>query len=196
VKQKAGKSFWDGSPFRFFNNSDKDISFTTESYTDGLFKFLTFEPFVLKAGLWVEFILKGGILVAAKTYNTVDLSPYALKPLAPNNTSERLMTADGDTTAKSNYQRNKQFFVALPAMVSEDWKGCMVFFTSSGTLTVPTGLTADFTFNGIVDSGVSLTPAITSPMAWLGTAPAAFSGIAIFTMVRRDGTNNFQILGV
>jgi len=71
-----------------------------------------------------------------------------------------------------------------------------VFFTSSGNLTVPTGLTADFTFNGVVDNGVTLTPAITSPMAWLGTAPAAFSGVAIFTMVRRDGTNDFQILGV
>ena len=118
------------------------------------------------------------------------------KPTSPNNTSDRLLTADGGTTAKSNYQRNKQYFIQLPATISEDWKGCMVFFTSSGTLTVPTGLTADFTFNGIVDSGVSLTPAITTPMTWLGTAPAAFSGIAIFTMVRRDGTNNFQILGI
>lgn len=101
-----------------------------------------------------------------------------------------------NTSITSSYQRNKQFFVPLPATVSEDWKGCMVFFTSSGTLTVPTGLSADFTFNGIVDNGVTLTPAITSPMTWLGTAPAAFSGVAIFTMVRRDGTNNFQILGV
>ena len=118
------------------------------------------------------------------------------KPLSPNNTSERLIEADGGTTAKSNYQRNKQFFVSLPATVLEDWKGCIVFFTSSGNLTVPIGLTADFTFNGVVDNGVTLTPAITGPMAWLGTAPAAFSGVAIFTMVRRDGTNNFQILGV
>ena len=39
---------------------------------------------------------------------------------------------------ESNYQRNKQFFVTLPATVSEDWKGCIVFFTSSGTLTIPT----------------------------------------------------------
>ena len=100
----------------------------------------------------------------------------------------------GGTTG--DYQRNKQFFVPLPATVLEDWKGCIVFFTSSGNLTVPTGLTADFTFNGVVDNGVTLTPAITSPMAWLGTAPTAFSGVAIFTMVRRDGTNNFQILGV
>ena len=118
------------------------------------------------------------------------------KPLSPNNTSERLIEADGGTTAKGNYQRSKQFFVSLPATVSEDWKGCIVFFTSSGNLTVPIGLTADFTFNGVVDNGVTLTPAITSPMAWLGTAPTAFSGVAIFTMVRRDGTNNFQILGV
>lgn len=118
------------------------------------------------------------------------------KPLSPNNTSERLIEADGGTTPKSNYQRSKQFFVSLPATVSEDWKGCIVFFTSSGNLTVPIGLTSDFTFNGVVDNGVTLTPAITSPMAWLGTAPTAFSGVAIFTMVRRDGTNNFQILGV
>ena len=118
------------------------------------------------------------------------------KPLSPNNTSERLINADGSTTAKGNFQRSKQFLISLPATVSEDWKGCIVFFTSSGNLTVPTGLTADFTFNGVVDNGVTLTPAITSPMAWLGTAPAAFSGVAIFTMVRRDGTNNFQILGV
>ena len=126
----------------------------------------------------------------------LEIATKLTKPTSPNNTSDRLLTADGGTTAKSNYQRNKQYFIALPATISEDWKGCMVFFTSSGTLTVPTGLTADFTFNGIVDSGVSLTPAITTPMTWLGTAPAAFSGIAIFTMVRRDGTNNFQILGV
>lgn len=101
-----------------------------------------------------------------------------------------------NTSITSSYQRNKQFFVPLPATVSEAWKGCIVFFTSSGNLTVPIGLTADFTFNGVVDNGVTLTPAITSPMTWLGTAPAAFSGVAIFTMVRRDGTNNFQILGV
>ena len=126
----------------------------------------------------------------------LEIATKLTKPTSPNNTSDRLLTADGGTTAKSNYQRNKQYFIALPATISEDWKACMVFFTSSGTLTVPTGLTADFTFNGIVDSGVSLTPAITTPMTWLGTAPAAFSGIAIFTMVRRDGTNNFQILGV
>ena len=126
----------------------------------------------------------------------LEIATKLTKPTSPNNTSDRLLTADGGTTAKSNYQRNKQYFIPLPATISEDWKGCMVFFTSSGTLTVPTGLTADFTFNGIVDSGVSLTPAITTPMTWLGTAPAAFSGIAIFTMVRRDGTNNFQILGV
>ena len=126
----------------------------------------------------------------------LEIATKLTKPTSPNNTSDRLLTADGGTTAKSNYQRNKQYFISLPATVSEEWKGCMVFFTSSGALTVPTGLTADFTFNGIVDSGVSLTPAITTPMTWLGTAPAAFSGIAIFTMVRRDGTNNFQILGV
>lgn len=126
----------------------------------------------------------------------LEIATKLTKPTSPNNTSDRLLTADGGTTAKSNYQRNKQYFIPLPATVSEDWKGCLVFFTSSGTLTVPTGLTADFTFNGIVDNGVTLTPAITSPMAWLGTAPTAFSGVAIFTMVRRDGTNNFQILGV
>ena len=118
------------------------------------------------------------------------------KPTSPNNTSDRFITADGGTTAKSNYQRNKQFFVTLPATVSEDWKGCMVFFTISGTLTIPTNLSADFTFNGIIDNGVSLTPAITNPMTWLGTAPAAIVGVAIFTIVRRDGTNNFQILGI
>ena len=140
-----------------------------------------------------------GKITAEKNRNDsqdLEIATKLTKPTSPNNTSDRLLTADGGTTAKSNYQRNKQYFISLPATISEDWKGCMVFFTSSGTLTVPTGLTADFTFNGIVDSGVSLTPAITTPMTWLGTAPAAFSGIAIFTMVRRDGTNNFQILGV
>lgn len=140
-----------------------------------------------------------GKITAEKNRNDsqdLEIATKLTKPTAPNNTSDRLLTADGGTTAKSNYQRNKQFFVPLPETVSEDWKGCMVFFTSSGTLTVPTGLTADFTFNGIVDSGVSLTPAITTPMTWLGTAPAAIVGVAIFTMVRRDGTNNFQILGV
>lgn len=117
------------------------------------------------------------------------------KPTA-NNTSEFAINGDGTTSPKSNNQRNKQFFVSLPATVLEDWKGCMVFFTSTGTLTIPSGLTSDFTFNGILDKGVTLTPAITSPMAFLGTTPTAFSGVAIFTMVRRDGTNNFQILGV
>lgn len=140
-----------------------------------------------------------GKITAEKNRNDaqdLEIATKLTKPTAPNNTSDRLLTADGGTTAKGNYQRSKQLFVSLPATVSEDWKGCIVFFTSSGNLTVPIGLTADFTFNGVVDNGVTLTPAITSPMAWLGTAPAAFSGVAIFTMVRRDGTNNFQILGV
>lgn len=167
------------------------------------------------AGIGITSIDSDGLPISLKQFESIDLAYhlvdgvfYALKsgggsdplkldkPLSPNNTSERLIEADGGTTAKGNYQRSKQFFVSLPATVSEDWKGCIVFFTSSGNLTVPIGLTADFTFNGVVDNGVTLTPAITSPMAWFGTAPTAFSGVAIFTMVRRDGTNNFQILGV
>lgn len=216
VRQKAGKSFWNGSEFTFWNNSDIDIELIEETYTDTIFKNLTFEPATIKAGNYAQIFEKAGVLVVGKFSPEIDLSPYALdvdldaevvnrtmadalkldKPLTPNNTAERLISADGSTTAKSNYQRNKQFFVSLPATVSEDWKGCIVFFTSSGNLTVPIGLTADFTFNGVVDNGVTLTPAITGPMAWLGTAPTAFSGVSIFTMVRRDGTNNFQILGV
>ncbi|WP_146063312.1 hypothetical protein [Halpernia humi] len=118
------------------------------------------------------------------------------KPTAPNNTSDFLVTGNNSIVAKSNFQRNKQFFVPLPATVLEDWKGCIVIFTSTGILTVPTGLTSDFTCNGKVDEGVTVTPAITSPMAWFGSTPTAFTGKAIFLLSRRDGSNYFEIDGL
>lgn len=93
-------------------------------------------------------------------------------------------------------QKNKQFLVALPATVSEDWKGCIVIFTSTGTLTIPNNLSSDFTFNGKVDFDVVLTPVITSPMGWFETAPFDIIGVQIFTLLRRIGSNKFEILGI
>ena len=197
IVTKLGKNTWDGKRYYLKNSSDKDIALEPTVIPEvGQAKAFTFaESYVLKKESWAIIDIVNGAFEMMEFGGGSD--PLKLdKPLSPNNTSERLINADGSTTGKGNYQRNKQFFVPLPATVSEDWKGCIVFFTSSGNLTVPIGLTADFTFNGVVDNGVTLTPAITSPMAWLGTAPTAFSGVAIFTMVRRDGTNNFQILGV
>lgn len=118
------------------------------------------------------------------------------KPLPPDNVNTNVILGSGSTKNLSDFQVNKQYFVTLPATVSEDWKGCIVFFTNTGTLTVPNNLSADFTLNGVVDLGLTLSFAITSPMAWLGTAPTSVTGNAIFTLLRRDGTNNFQILGI
>ena len=126
-----------------------------------------------------------------------DFSGKLDKPLAPNNVPSRIVNADNSTSPKSDFQRKKQFFIALPATVQEEWCGCLVFFTSSGVLTVPapTALSAEFSFDGKTDNGVTVTPAISTGSAWYNT-PVTVPPKTPFFLYRRGTTNVFEILGL
>ena len=75
VRQKAGKSFWNGSEFTLWNNSNIDIELVEEAYTDTIFKNLTFEPATIKAGNYAQIFEKGGVLVVGNvSLTTTDIN--------------------------------------------------------------------------------------------------------------------------
>lgn len=136
----------------------------------------------------------------ARTFNdgllTTAVATKLDKPPAPDNIAERVINADGSTSPKGNFSRTLQVEVPLPATILEDWRGKIIVFTASGTLTAPASLSDSFEFEGVTLAGVTATPAITSPKTWLFGTPTAIPEKTIFTFMQRGNTNSLLILGL
>lgn len=91
---------------------------------------------------------------------------------------------------------SNQLDVTLPATVDNSWHGKTIFFTNSGTLTIPASLTDAFLFNGITITGVTITWAITSPHVWYFGTPSSTPEKQIFTLTKKGTTNNILLLGI
>ena len=114
-----------------------------------------------------------------------------------NDLSDRIDLLD----AEFDYYQlvNNQIYVDASGLVQNSWHGKLVTFTASVTVTVPaSGLQTGFNFEGIVDPGVTVNTAMTSPKAWQG----AYSGApipenSIFTFIQRSNdANKVSIYGL
>ena len=75
VSQKLGRSFWDGSEFVIFNDSDNPLELTAETFTENEpYKYLTFEPYTIPPNKWVLLKVLEGVLVVAKLNEEIDNS--------------------------------------------------------------------------------------------------------------------------
>ena len=193
VRQKAGKSFWNGSQFTFWNNSDIDIELIEETYTDTIFKNLTFEPATIKAGNYAQIFEKAGVLVVGKFSDALKLD----KPPTPNNVSTRVVNADNSTSDKGDFQQSAQIEISANTPATDAMKGKEIWVTASCTLTIPlpSTLSAEWNIDILVFPSVTLTLAITSPGTWLHTTPGTVTD-AFFRIARRGNTTTFKTLGL
>lgn len=129
--------------------------------------------------------------------NTAAIALKLDKPLAPNNTTERLINADGSTSDKGDFQLSEQIEISTSQTAQDAWKGKEIWVTASCTLTIPapSALSAAWNIDILVFPSVTLTLAITSGGTWLHTTPGTVSD-AFFRIARRGNTTTFKTLGL
>ena len=109
-------------------------------------------------------------------------------------TAEKVINADGTTTAKSDFESTKYVAVTLPATALEVWKGLIVYFSGSGALTIPNSLSDGWTINGITELSTTLSLSLASGKTWRFGTPEAIPEKQIFTITQK--VNNIYLLGV
>lgn len=81
------------------------------------------------------------------------------------------------------------------ATADETWNGNEIIFTVNCTVTFPNSLSNAWNMNGVTLTGVTVTPALGSGLAWsFGTAPAI--GEKTFFHVKKRGATSEMILGL
>lgn len=88
----------------------------------------------------------------------------------------------------------EQVIVSTSQNVQEAWRGKVVIFTSSCTITVPASLSENFAFQGVTSSGVTITWAITAPKTWLFGTPSSTLEKSTFSLLQQGVTNNIILL--
>ncbi len=94
------------------------------------------------------------------------------------------------------YELTDQIVVNSNMTAQESWKGKVVFFTATCTITIPATLSTNYSFNGITVAGVSLTWAITSPKKWANGTPATTIQNQIFNLIQRGSSDDIYLLGL
>lgn len=89
--------------------------------------------------------------------------------------------------------KDDQVEISANSNVLSAWNGQTVLFTANCTITVPSTLNNSFGFNFIVESGVTITWAITAPHVWINGTPTATIGIKIGHFVKKGSSNNIYL---
>lgn len=117
------------------------------------------------------------------------------KPPAPNNVATKVILGDGSTKNISDFSQVEQIEVGASGNAQEAWKGKLVLLTASCTITIPTGLSNNWSCEIATLAGVTLTWAITSPKTWLFGTPPTFPEKSMCTISQRGTTNDIMLFG-
>lgn len=117
------------------------------------------------------------------------------KPLAPNNVNTKVILGDGSTKNISDFSQVEQVEIGTSGNAQESWKGKLVILTASCTITIPTGLSNNWSCEIATLAGVTLTWAITSPKTWLFGTPPTFPEKSMCTVSQRGTTNSIMLFG-
>lgn len=104
-----------------------------------------------------------GTEILARTFDRTTLSNF----------DSSVPSSKAVTTAVDTRQiKDKQITVSGNTTIDESWDGQTILFTSSGTITVPSTLPEEFSFNAITLVGVTISWAKGSEFNWLFGTPA------------------------
>lgn len=92
--------------------------------------------------------------------------------------------------------KTEQVIVTGNTTVLESWRGKIVIIKNSSLITVPNNLSSGFSFQFLIDAGVTLNWSLNSPRVWKWAIFPNMSEKQIGTFLQEQGTNNTYILGI
>jgi len=99
-------------------------------------------------------------------------------------------------TGFSTGNSSQQYEVSTSQNALPEWNGNTVIFTSACTITIPSSLPSEYSFNGITLNNVSVFLGITSPFTWAFGPPTKIHQRQMFNVIRQGSSNNILFLKI